>query len=304
MIDILLATYQSERFLEAQIRSLQAQTRRDWRLLVHDGGSSDGTVSLIERLAAEDVRIRFLGSHRMGAAENFAYLWRAAEADYRCFCDHDDVWLPEKLAREMAAMAEAEAVAPGLPVVVFCDATVVDEALQELGPSSWRWQGLDPRRVALRQLLLQNVAAGNTQVVNRAFAERCPEIPPEAVMHDHWVMLVGALFGRLVRVDEPLLRYRQHGRNVLGASAFSAKTYLAKAREGWGAVRRKLYRHFEQAAALLRCYGPAVSPEARRVLEAAAQMAQCGPLRRRWRLLRYGILKAGVLRNLGLLLVV
>ena len=101
MIDILLATYNGERYIETQIRSLQAQTYGQWRLLVHDDGSTDHTLDIVRRLAADDARISLLddGVQFHSAAQNFLHLIRHSTAPFCICCDGDDVWLAPKLER-------------------------------------------------------------------------------------------------------------------------------------------------------------------------------------------------------------
>lgn len=300
-LHILLATYNAGRFLREQLDSLLAQTDGDFEVLVSDGGSADATVGIVREYAARDGRIRLVATERAGAVANFARLWKAADADYVMFCDHDDVWCADKVAKSMDAMRRAEAAAPGMPIAVFHDARVVDAGLGEIAPSSFARQGLDPHRTALRQLLMQNVAAGNTLCANRALRERVGEIPDDAVMHDHWVMLAAAAFGRIVLLDEPLLLYRQHGANVLGASAFSARGLAARLAGGVGKAREKLYRHVDQAAEFLARYRPLLRAEDVRMLEAFAGLRRRTWLGRRLVLLRHGIFKCGIVRNIGTL---
>mgnify|MGYP003421178116 CR=1 FL=1 len=57
MVDILMATYNGELFVEAQVRSIMNQSFEDWRLLIHDDGSTDQTLVILRRLQEEDSRL-------------------------------------------------------------------------------------------------------------------------------------------------------------------------------------------------------------------------------------------------------
>src|SRR5687767_8578521 len=105
-IVILLATHNGARFIEEQIWSIQKQTVSNWKLLVRDDASQDGTLELLADLARGDERIHLVAkAHgRLGIVGNFAELMRIAHAegaDYTFFADQDDVWASNKLADQL-----------------------------------------------------------------------------------------------------------------------------------------------------------------------------------------------------------
>ncbi len=312
-IDILLTVYNGAEFLPEQLRSLQAQTHRDWRLWVRDDGSTDGTAQLLLAAAAEDARIRpvHAGGGRLGALGGFSWLLEHAgdgQAPYTMFCDADDVWLPGKIEVTLAAMRRAEAESgPGVPVLMHTDLRVVDARLATIDPSFWHFQGIRPELNSLNRVLNQNTVTGCTAMINRALRERGAPVPAEAVMHDWWLALVASCFGRLVPVPEATILYRQHGRNDTGARrhARGAGAAVGRALAGdWvGPLRRELQRATAQAGALLRRFGPEMSPEQRRLVGDFAEIPDCGPLQRRWRLARLGTLTHyGLARNIAFVL--
>ena len=224
-VDILMATYNGERFVGEQIESIQAQTYGNWRLLVSDDCSSDGTLDVVRRYAAGDERIRIVseGVRYGGAKENFFALMGKYEAPYAMFCDQDDVWLPEKIAKSLAAMrALEEEHGAYTPLLVFCDMKVVDSELNVIHESFEKSSHFDPNRLAFRQLLAHNVAAGCCMILNKPLLEICRRANGDCVaMHDWWAMLAASAFGQISFIDEPLSLYRQHGDNEVGASDYS-----------------------------------------------------------------------------------
>lgn len=120
---ILLATYQGERFLATQLDSILAQSCRDWRLVVSDDGSTDATREILRRFAAAhpDRDIELRDGPRQGATRNFLSLLDAvAPGEAVAWCDQDDLWLPDRLARGLAAITTARgggggAFVPGAP---------------------------------------------------------------------------------------------------------------------------------------------------------------------------------------------
>src|SRR5690606_13737176 len=153
----------------------------------------------------------------------FARLLGASTADYIMFCDQDDVWLPGKVTLTLAKMQELEAACGAETfLLVHTDLRIVDENLNLVADSGHRYQQIDPDRGnTLGRLLVQNIATGCTIMVNRALRDLALPIPGAALMHDHWLSLVSACFGKIAYLPEPTLLYRQHSGNKVGAQVWS-----------------------------------------------------------------------------------
>lgn len=277
MIDVLLATYRPDPdMLREQVDSIRNQR--------------DVDVNLIRR---ED-------EDGAGAAANFSALLAESKASYVAFSDQDDVWHVDKLARMMECMSDLESrYGRDTPVLVFCDSVVTDAELRPLPGTFLSRQRVDVvRGLSLSRLLLQNFIAGNLMLFNAALREKAGEVPSAALMHDSWLAIVAAAFGRIGFVAAPLLDYRQHGANVIGATAADAAHYGRRAREGVPAFRARLSANVAQAAAFVDRFGGA-SPECVRAL---ANFPRIGYLGRRAAIFRHGLFKQGVLRNLALVL--
>ncbi|MFD1881900.1 glycosyltransferase family 2 protein [Paracoccus pacificus] len=215
---VLLATYQGARHLGEQLASIAGQSGVNWRLLVSDDGSSDATLTILAEFAAtlsDPGRMVVMKGPCKGAAENFRQLISALPdgADYAAFCDQDDVWRPDKLARAVEALAGVPADVPGL----YCARTLIcDEDLRPMGSSP----GVR-RPPSFRNALVQNIASGNTMVLNRAGATLIKAANAEAgpiVIHDWWTyQLITGVGGKVIFDDQTVLFYRQHAHNEIGA---------------------------------------------------------------------------------------
>lgn len=222
-VDVLLATFNGARFLSEQLASIEAQTHRDWRLIVRDDGSTDNTPSIIEAFAQRHggrVRILRDGRGRLGICGNFAALLEASEAPYFMFCDQDDVWLPEKITALLGAIREVEGQrGVQIPMLAHSDLIVVDDEMRMRHRSLWRYARLlDPaerRRPA--RVILRNFVTGCASIGNAALRAAALPIPEDAYMHDWWVALVAAVLGEVVEHKTPTILYRQHLSNELGA---------------------------------------------------------------------------------------
>ena len=225
-VDILMATYNGERYVREQVESIQDQTFGDWRLLVSDDCSTDGTLGVVRELAATDPRVEVVSAGvRYGSAKsNFMNLLSLSDAPYVMFCDQDDVWLPEKVRVSLERMKALEAERDSdTPLLVFCDMSVVDSRLGIINESFLRMSCLDPDRIAFRHLIACNVAAGCSMMINRAVVQISLRAldASNMEMHDWWLMLVSSAFGFISYINMPLSLYRQHGSNEVGARKYS-----------------------------------------------------------------------------------
>jgi len=256
-IAILLPTWNGERFLRAQVDSLLAQDYPDFIIVCRDDGSRDASPAIIADYAArfpQRFHIVPADGRNLGASGSFAWLMdyvlthKAAlglASAWVMPSDQDDVWHADKLRRSMAHMQALQAESPGLPLLVHGDLEVVDESLATIAPSFVRYQGLQPLRNRFARLLVSNTVTGCTALCNEALLRRALPIPPAALMHDWWLALVAGAFGRLSFIDAPLLQYRQHGANTIGAKEYQPSALFQN-------VWQRLWddRHREQLRAL------------------------------------------------------
>jgi glycosyltransferase involved in cell wall biosynthesis len=270
-VEILLATYNGDRFLRAQIDSILNQTYPALRILARDDGSRDDTPQILAEYAAQHPdRFHIITGPPTGNPKfNFVRLLEASTANYVAFSDQDDVWLPEKIALSMSAMQTLEAKhPPATPLVVFTDLQIVTADLQMRQPSFWAHQPIKPDAIhSLRRVIMQNTITGNTALLNRSLATLTQSIPSTVHMHDWWVAVLAAAFGDATPIHQQLVLYRQHDANVLGASSTSA----VQNKTGRYQHRADRLAAWETAAdmarALLEAYGEKLSPSQRRTAQ-------------------------------------
>ncbi len=316
-VDVLLATYNAGGFLEQQIDSLLAQTFADWRLLIRDDCSRDGTARVVEHYAARDrARIVVIDSppRNEGSRRGFSALLERSAAPYVMLCDQDDVWLPEKIERSLDGLRRLETThGSGTPLLVHTDLRVVDETLRPLADSFWSLHSLDPRpRRPLRRLFMQNFVSGCASIFNRSLREAAAPIPAAALVHDWWLALVAAALGRIGCLPEATVLYRQHDRNQIGAlrPAPSRPTGAAEARGRapagdrrpllWGLrrIRRDVRRQELQVGALLERCGGRLAADDRKAAESFSRLSCHNFAARRYQLLAHGLSSCGFRRNL------
>lgn len=214
-VAVAIATYNGETFLPELIRSIEAQDWPDVELVASDDGSSDGTERILRATSRPVTFVR--NPDRPGVVRNFNNALSHADAPYVALADQDDVWAPTKLSAMLAAARDAEAGDPARPVLVFSDLKVVDEKLGVIRESFFDATSKDRDAATLLDYAISNHVPGCAMLANRALLDRALPIPPGVKMHDWWLALVAASFGRIVHVPQPLVLYRQHGGNTMGA---------------------------------------------------------------------------------------
>jgi glycosyltransferase involved in cell wall biosynthesis len=257
VVEVLMSTYDGERFLRPQVDSVLAQTGVDVRLRVRDDGSRDATLAVLEEYAA-DRRVSVTRGANLGVPAAFFRLVDESsdDVDLWALCDQDDVWVPTKLSRAAAALADV----PG-PALYCARVLVTDEDLRPLYPHE-----LPRRGPSFANALVQNIALGCTVVLNWDAREVLrSRWPRECVMHDAWMYLVVAGVGSVVYDQALVVHYRQHRWNTVGVGRGPVSRFA-------GRVRRQLSpdghgKHGRQDRELLRLHGERLRPEARRELE-------------------------------------
>lgn len=298
----LLPVYNGQAFLHEQIDSCLAQP--GLRILARDDGSHDATMTIL-REYRERSGERFEAypsdnpGENLGVTGNVAWLLSRLQTPYFMLADQDDVWEENKSARLREAMRALEQEhGANAPLLVYSDASLVDDAGKQLAPSYFAFAGVPPGwGESLRRALVMSPAPGCTMMGNKALAKAALPFPGEIFMHDWWLLLVANALGGVRAVNEPLVRYRQHGANALGAQGFSFRAVLGKCLAGPARVRRNIRLTQRQARSLLIHCGPAMPAEARRLCEAWAAMPGKLWPSRVYDSIAHGFAKPGALRN-------
>lgn len=299
MITILLATYNGEEYLQSQLESLAAQTCKDFRLIVSDDLSTDRTTEILNAYKTRfenGISVEIRSENSGGAKHNFLELMinRRSESEYFMLCDQDDIWRPDKIERTLKAMKTAEKAAPGRPVLVHTDLTVVDKDGKTTHSSYARLHAADYTKTALQSVLAQNCVTGCTVMYNRALAEYFTQKPSFFVMHDWWAALAASAFGVIAPLQEQTILYRQHGRNNIGARNMRSPSFKIKAILHGGGIKEALSASYSQASAFLELYGNRLSEADRRLVAAYAKIpAHKSKLKRIRQALSLHTLKSG-----------
>lgn len=225
-IDILLSTYNGERFLSEQIESILSQSCTSWKLFIRDDGSKDNTSSIIlEYVSKYPDKIFWINKdnvYNVGVIKSFEALMQVSTAPYIMFCDQDDVWLPFKVEETLNKLIEIEnSIGKEKPVLVHTDLKVVDGELNTISESMFSTSKASPQLIHsnINYALLCNCITGCTVMCNAKARENSLPFPDFVEMHDSWVARkVWLEGGKVETLYKSTMLYRQHGYNVVGAT--------------------------------------------------------------------------------------
>ena len=235
-ISVALCTRNGARFLPEQVRSICTQEPPPRQIVLSDDGSTDGSVDVVRRTlaecgAAETIELTVFENHRpLGVTRNFEQAVRACTHELIALSDHDDIWHAGRLAR-MAAQFEAR---PGL-LLLHTDARLVDAQGRPMGSTLFHALEVQPAELAaiaggraFDVLLRRNLVTGATTMFRRSLLDAALPFPAEW-LHDEWLGAIAAALGAMDVLPEPLIDYRQHASNQIGARRFTLAEKVAKA---------------------------------------------------------------------------
>lgn len=256
---ISLCSYNGEEFLSDQLESIVSQSEENWSLLARDDHSVDSSNAILNDFHLRDSRMSLSdgAESNLGAKGNFSYLLERmslSTSSYFALSDQDDVWVKSKLSKQLRAMIQAESTkVRDQPILIYSDLEVVDASLDCIASSLMQYQNIQHERLTpLNVLLTQNFVTGCTILMNKRLLNIVLPIPEEALMHDWWIALCAAVFGDIEYIDEPLVKYRQHGKNEVGAKHIVdfMNPLSGKWKKRWYEGRENLFQSMKQAQAL------------------------------------------------------
>ena len=254
-VSVVVCTYNGEKYLRDQLQSILDQTRPPDEIVISDDGSTDSTLEIIEEFASSSggpkppvLRVE-TRAKPLGVSGNFASALAKARWEFIALADQDDVWEPERLERGLAHFHDGV-------LLVHSDATLIDASGRPTGTlmSALRLTSSERRNLlggrALTALLRRNVVTGATTMIRASLLEQALPIP-EGWVHDEWLALVAAAQGGVLFQEDPLIRYRQHENNEIGASKTDYDEATRRLREKRSEFFARKLRRNDGIAALL-----------------------------------------------------
>ena len=209
-IQVLISTYNGEKYLRELIESVLNQDIKQLTLIIRDDGSNDNTLEILNGYSNKrDIKI--FSEKNIGVVQSFFKLLKLSSpnSDYYAFCDQDDIWMRDKLSRAINSLDKFPKEIP----LMYCSRTIlVNDKLKII-----RYSKIPRRQPSFRNALVENIATGCTIVINKSARKLIlKQIPLSALMYDWWVYLTLSAFGKVIYDVEPRILYRQHSSNTIG----------------------------------------------------------------------------------------
>jgi glycosyltransferase involved in cell wall biosynthesis len=203
-----VTTFNGEKFLEKQLDSLCAQTYPNLEIIIVDDCSTDSTISILKRYAAEYPFITLhLNEYNLGYIKNFEKGCLLAKGELISLCDQDDYWLPDKIKKLETAIGDYP--------MIYCNSLLCDEELKSTGMHISDKAVLKPIASCLEQAVFCRIYGHATLFTKQFFKKAYPFLG--VIPHDWWLSYVATFYGGIKYLDEPLVYYRQHASNIYGA---------------------------------------------------------------------------------------
>lgn len=242
-VDVILAAHNGAKFIQQQIFSILEQSHTALNLIVTDDGSSDGTVDLIHNISKQDPRVScHVCNNAAGVVKNFNNGIQFNTADYILFCDQDDVWEKDKIELMLNEIREQEIInGEKVPCLGFSNLRIVDENLNLINDDFYNYSKLDPNNnLALNYLTWRSSVYGCTVIMNSILLKMAGMVPEHIAMHDHWYAFQAARSGKIFYLARPLVNYRQHSANVVGAQQRSTFARAKRVKKTLSGIKRSV----------------------------------------------------------------
>ena len=217
-IDILMATYNGEKYIEEQLKSIISQSCENWNLVIRDDGSDDNTLRILNEYSKRDKRIHIISDNKgnLGLVKNFEELMKHSTEEYIMFSDQDDAWADNKINILLQKMQETEEkMQIKKPILVHSNSYICDE---ELNIKKNRFISKKANEVKIENVFFNFIVQGAAIMINKELKNLSLPFFNEVYLHDRYLHLLAELFGKRIFIDKPLNYYRQHGKNLIGSS--------------------------------------------------------------------------------------
>lgn len=232
LVSILLAVYKpNEAWLIQQLISLNEQTYENIELLVYDDCPQFPVNEELIRSYITKFQYRIVrGNENKGSNLAFEELTKFAEGDFFAYCDQDDIWEYDKTTLMLEKLCDKDV------SLVYSDLSIIDENGKEIADSITHIR----KRIVYKSgynlakdLLMTNFVTGCAMMVRKNVAKKAMPFQKNLI-HDQWIAIIAALYGKIDFIDKPLVRYRQHSFNQTGIlkDVYDKRTYYNKKIEG------------------------------------------------------------------------
>lgn len=204
-VSVAMATYNGEKYIEEQIKSILMNLEANDELIISDDGSTDNTIKIITEIIKKDSRIKLLNGPKKGVKQNFANAINNCTGKYIFLTDQDDAWIENKVDKVLYCFQKEEC------TLIVHDAEIVDENLNEIEKSFFKFRNSGKGIV---KNIWKNTYIGCCMTFKSEIKKHILPIPNNIEMHDQWIGIINEIYGKSYFLNEKLIKYRRHLNNV------------------------------------------------------------------------------------------
>ena len=227
-IEILLATYNGEKYVGEQIDSIINQTYNNWELLIRDDNSKDRTLEILKEYEKKDKRIKVIEDKKgnLGFVKNFEELLNNSKEDWVMFSDQDDYWLENKIEKYVAILNTSSEDILKKPMLIHSNSFICDDNLEIIKDEFIN------SKIANKynedDFYFAYFVQGSTVLINRTIIDLALPFSKNVTVHDRYFHLLAEFLGKRIFINESLIKYRQHSNNKIGAKTSIISKILKK----------------------------------------------------------------------------
>ena len=309
MVDILLATYNGEKFIRQQLDSIINQSFKNWNLIIQDDASSDHTLDILleyQEKYPKKIKVFTKKNNTGSPSHNFFSLINFSKNDYVMFSDQDDIWLPNKIKLTLDNMIKAEKkYDKNTPLLVHTDLKVVDENLNIINDSLFKYQNMNCNRDKINNLLAQNIVTGCTTMINKSLINLIDKkimVDQNIIMYDWFLALMACAFGKIIFVPKQTILYRQHKSNQVGAKKVTTFKFMINKICNLKKLKLSIKDTYNQAKSFLEIYQKKLDKKNFELITQYIKIKDNNKFNKIKILFKYKFFKYGTLRKLGQIL--
>lgn len=214
-VAVVVATCNGATYLPAQLESIVQQTYKPSQIIIVDDASVDDTIAIAHAFAAHHPEVMVVQNEiRLGYIKNFEKGMLLANASYVALSDQDDIWVPHKIEVLIHAIGDQ--------MLAYSDSELIDANGQLLNQK----MSSIKNQLAYHTPIMYAIGAwapGHAMLFKKELVDKAVPFPT-LVTHDFWLGFVATCYSKVVYVNEPLVHYRQHTQNAIGADTTKNKT--------------------------------------------------------------------------------
>jgi len=209
LVSIAMCTYNGERFITEQLKSIIEQSLKNIEIIITDDCSSDKTIQIIKKFQEQDSRIKlYQNKSNLGFIKNFEKAISLCNGEYIALADQDDIWKLNKLEIFLKEIKDN--------LLIYSDAELIDKDSKKLHKTLLGNKNFIKNNN--QAFIFDNCVSGNTLMFSKKLKKYILPIPEGITFHDIWIAFIASTIGSITYTDEPMIYYRRYNEQITSST--------------------------------------------------------------------------------------